>query len=380
MVKLRDNSTDDAKPDRVDRVASLDALRGVVLLLFVSAGFGLKEMLTDERWKWITRQWTASAWDGCTLWDLLCPAMLFIVGVAMPHSYVNRQAKGQSWVRQFLHALCRAAVLILLGMYLDSYSASPPRLVFDLRGDLQQIGLAYLIAFLVLPLGMSVHGVSAAFLLIGSTAAYVIYAFAGGIDLWSQEKNLGLALDQWLRFSPRDHLVTLNIVSAAAIVVLGMLIGGVIRSGITPGAKVAIMTAASIVGISLGWVLSGGDGWIDFAWPAVIPMLRPLLTLTFVFTSVGWTLLLFTYFYLVMDGFLLRAWGVPLMLVGRNSLLLYLTYRLFHGWAATSANLVLPTSPPWAATLRPLFVSLMVLAIYWLFCFWLYRRRIFFKV
>src|SRR5204862_1310472 len=110
----------------------------------------------------------------------------------------------------------RAAVLVLLGMYLDSYYApGGPKLVFDLRGDLQQIGLAYLIAFLVLPLGMPAYAVSAAFLLIGSTAAYVIYAFAGGHELWSQQKNIGLALDhQWLRVPPREHLVTLNVVSS----------------------------------------------------------------------------------------------------------------------------------------------------------------------
>src|SRR5437867_2948385 len=109
MVKLRDNITD-AKPERAERLASLDALRGLLLLLFVSAGFGLKEMLIDERWKWITRQWATSGWEGCTLWDLLCPGMLFIVGVVMPHSYNNRQAKGQSWARQFFHAGCRAAI------------------------------------------------------------------------------------------------------------------------------------------------------------------------------------------------------------------------------------------------------------------------------
>ena len=71
MVKLRDINTDAAKPDRVERLGSLDALRGTLLLLFVSAGFGIKEMLADERWKWITRQWTTTAWEGCTLWDLL---------------------------------------------------------------------------------------------------------------------------------------------------------------------------------------------------------------------------------------------------------------------------------------------------------------------
>jgi predicted acyltransferase len=380
MVKLRDNPGD-AKPERAERLASVDALRGLLLLLFISGGFGLKEMLTDERWKWLARQWSPSGWEGCTLWDLLCPGMLFIVGIAMPHSYANRQAMGQNWARQFLHALCRAAILVALGIYLDSYFARPePKLVLDLHGDLQQLGVAYLLAFLLLPLGMSVHGLGAAFLLIGVTAAYVIFALAGGHEIWASEQNVGIALDRWLQMLPRDHLVTLNVVSATAIVLLGNLIGGLVRSGAASGAKVAIMTGVSILAILFGWTLSGGGGLIDLKWFAVIPMHRPILTATFVFASVGWVLLAFTYIYLVTDGFAWRAWAMPLALLGRNALVLYLAYVLAHGWAETSAKLVLPNAPPMAATLRPLFVSLIVMAIYWLLCFWLYRRRIFIKV
>ena len=182
MVNLRNNKSES---DEGERLASLDATRGVFLLLLVSSGFGLRnpDMLDQTRWGWLTNQWTHRPWEGCTLWDLLQPAFLFFVGLAMPSSYANRQAKGQGWLRQFMHALKRSALLILLGLYLDSYHAK--HLVFDLRGDLQQIGLAYLLAFLVLPLGMPVQGVMVAFLLIGHTAAYVIYAFAGGLELWS---------------------------------------------------------------------------------------------------------------------------------------------------------------------------------------------------
>ena len=380
MVKLRDNNTDAEKPQKGERLASLDATRGVFLLLLVSGGFGIKEMLRDDRWTWFTRQWSHSAWQGFTLWDLLCPAMLLIVGLAMPYSYANRQGKGHSWFRQLLHALVRAAVLIAVGIYLDSYFAKPsPRLVFDLRGDLQQIGLAYLIAFLVMPLGKAVQGVSAAFLLIGHTAAHVIYAFAVGHDLWSRDQNLGVALDQWLGFGPHADAATFNAFSSAAIVLLGVLVNGLVRSGATPGIKVAVMTGCSLAGILLGWALSGGGG-VTGEWAAVIPMIRRLQTLTFVLTVSGWTLLVFTYFYLLMDGLLLRAWAVPLALVGRNSLLLYVGFMLGRGWAETSARLVLPASPPIVATLQPLLIWLIVLAIYWLLCFWLYRRRIFFKV
>ncbi len=385
MVNLRDTKSDSSRGGNGDRLASLDAARGLFLLLLVSSGFGVRnsEMLDPARWGWLTSQWTHRAWDGCTLWDILQPALLFFVGIAMTYSYANRQGKGQNWIRQLVHALKRAGLLVLLGLYLDSYRAN--QLVFDLRGELQLIGLAYLLAFLVMPLGMPVQGVTVGFLLIGHTAANVLYSFASGHEIWDKTHHIGAALDHWLqpsmRFAPHlEPFVTLNVIPAAAVILLGVLVAGLIRSGLTPGVKVAIMTAASLFAILFGWLLSGGNGWIELHWFAVIPMVPRLMTWTFIFTAVGWTLFIFTYFYLLIDGFLLRSWAVPLGLVGRNALFLYLTFTLFRDWAARTALLVLPTSPTVAAMLRPLFVELIVMALFWLICFWLYRRRIFFKV
>jgi len=67
------------------------------------------------------------------------------------------------------------------------------------------IGLACLLSFLVMPLGMPAQGITVGFLLVGSTAAYVIYAVAGGHELWSLTQNAGVALDQWLGFGPHPH-------------------------------------------------------------------------------------------------------------------------------------------------------------------------------
>jgi predicted acyltransferase len=384
MVKLRDNNANAAdKPDKIERLDCLDAVRGLFLLVLVSAGFGLleehQEMLSGDRWGWVIEQFKPRNGQGCTLWDLLQPALLFVAGVALSISYVNRQVKGQSWFRQFAHAVLRAAILVALGIYLDSYRHG--RLVLELRGDLQMVGIAYLLAFLVVPLGMAAQGVTVGFLLIGSTTAYVIYAFAGGYELWSPTQNPGVALDHWLGFAPHpDKNVMLNAVSWTATVLLGVLVGGLIRTTLTPGLKTAIMTGASLFGILFGWVLGGGGGWIDLSWYAVIPMSRPSATWTFVFTAVGWTLLIFTYFYLITDGFALRAWALPLAIVGRNALFVYLAYELFHDWAARSARLILPGAPPTLALLKPLFASLVVIAIFWVLCLWLYRRRIFFTV
>src|SRR5437773_6096674 len=122
MVKLRDTKPDGGSNENGECLASLDAVRGVFLLLLVGAGFGLRDpgMINQERWGWLTNQWTHRAWDGCTLLELVHPAFLFLVGIAMPYSYANRQAKGQNWIRQFAHAVKRSVLLILIGIYLDA--------------------------------------------------------------------------------------------------------------------------------------------------------------------------------------------------------------------------------------------------------------------
>ncbi|MBI3822380.1 MAG: DUF5009 domain-containing protein [Planctomycetes bacterium] len=379
MVKLRDNKAEADAGDQGERLASLDAARGVLLLLLISSGFGLRQVLTQEHWKWLTDQWTHRTWEGCTLWDLLQPAFLFCVGVAMPYSYANRQGRGQNWIRQFAHALKRAVLLIAIGMYLDAYRDNrplweQPLAWLEFRGDLQMIGLSYLLAFLVLPLGSSVQGVTVAFLLVGHTAGHVIYAFASGQgeQLWSQGHNLGVAIDHAMHLAPhKEHYTTFNVLACTAIILLGMLIANLIRSSLSSGTQVAIMTACSLAALLLGWLLSGGIGIV------IIPMIKRLVTWTFVLTAVGWTLLVFTYFYLLLDSFSMRSWALPLTVLGRNSLFLFVAFALFRDWPAKTALLMLPASP---ATPRPLFVELIVLAIFWLICTWLYRRRIFFNV
>src|SRR5262245_23358260 len=172
MAKLSNTNPVSEKTAKPERFSSLDALRGLLLFLLIGNGFGLAQLLPQERWSWITQQWAHCSWLGCSLWDLLPAGMLFVGGVAMPFSYANRQAKGQNWLRQCAHALKRTALLLVLGLYLDSYREN--HLVLDLRGDLQQFALAYLLSFLVLPMGMPVQGVTLGFLLVGHTAALVI--------------------------------------------------------------------------------------------------------------------------------------------------------------------------------------------------------------
>src|SRR5258707_844655 len=89
----------------------------------------------------------------------------------------------------------------------------------------------------------SLDAVRGVFLLMGQLAAYVIFAISRGHDFWGRDQNVGMALDGWMHFAPHpEHLVTFNVVPAAAVVLLGVLVGELVRTGLTPGVKVAVMT------------------------------------------------------------------------------------------------------------------------------------------
>ena len=95
------------------RIVSLDAYRGAVMLLMASAGLGLSETSAhfpaSGARRFIGRQGDHGAWSGCTLWDLIQPAFMFMVGVAFPWSVASRLARGETFGRMLAHALWRAS-------------------------------------------------------------------------------------------------------------------------------------------------------------------------------------------------------------------------------------------------------------------------------
>src|SRR5262249_14847812 len=101
-----------------DRLVSLDAYRGFTMFLMASAGLALTEVAKGAEnppsapiWKAIGDQTEHTTWVGCTLWDMIQPSFMFIVGVSMVFSSAARKTKGQSFPRQLLHAIKRAALL-----------------------------------------------------------------------------------------------------------------------------------------------------------------------------------------------------------------------------------------------------------------------------
>jgi predicted acyltransferase len=113
-----------AAPRDTERLASLDAYRGFVILLMLTQLLALKRVADsfpdNPVWRTVAFHADHVPWEGGGLLDLVQPSFSFLVGAALPFSLASRRARGQSLPRMTLHALWRSALLIWLGVFLHS--------------------------------------------------------------------------------------------------------------------------------------------------------------------------------------------------------------------------------------------------------------------
>ena len=93
------------------RIQSIDLLRGVdvLLMLFVNEVAGVSGAPSFLRHK-------GPADDGMTITDLVFPAFLFVVGMAIPMALGARLRRGQTRLQVFRHVVTRSAALVVVGV------------------------------------------------------------------------------------------------------------------------------------------------------------------------------------------------------------------------------------------------------------------------
>src|SRR5205814_10057994 len=121
----------------------------------------------------LTHHQTHVPWAGCSLHDLIQPSFSFLVGVSLPFSIVSRLAKGQSRSGMLLHALFRAILLVLLGVFLRSMGRQQTNWTFE--DTLSQIGFGYVPLFLLGFARQRWQWAALAAILVGYWAAFALY-------------------------------------------------------------------------------------------------------------------------------------------------------------------------------------------------------------
>jgi len=349
------------------RLVSLDAYRGLIMIVLAGSGFGLGVLKNYPDWAWLADQFEHAAWEGCTFWDLIQPAFTFMVGVAMPLAFARRRAAGDSDGQIFRHVLWRAFLLILLSNLFSSWGSTKP-LRLQLINVLSQIGIGYVLCALIIRLPFRRQAVAATLILAGYTALYMLFPGPGGP--WSQEGNLGAVLDlRMLGYNYSGYYTTLNAVGNAITILFGCWTGQLLQTSRSHGEKLKILAACAAGCFALGLALT-----------PLVPMVKRLWTASFTFFSAGWVIAMLIPFYWVIEIRESKRWTFPLVVVGMNSIFIYSLGQIgLKGWLDRGLTAF---TGKFAALgdLGQIPHQVVVLACMWYACYWLYQRKIFFKV
>ncbi len=356
-----------AAPEK-ERVYSIDAFRGFTMVCMISGSFGLLFYLDHPVLGAVAEQFRHAEWHGMTAWDLVQPFFMFIVGAVMPISFARRWASGETWAQSFGHVLRRCALLIGFGLLARSIQADRP--VLDLINVLAQLAFTYFVAFLLLRAGWRVQGAAAMGLLALHWAFYQFASAPGVEGPWVRNANIGWYLDRAiLGKNWGGSYATINCLSSAANTIFGVMAGALLTGSLPAARKARILVLTGVAAIAAGLALD-----------PVIPIIKKIWTASFALYSLGFTLLALLFFYWVCDVMGKRTWARVFVVVGSNSIFIYLLHEILNRWL-THTGLVFTgwAVELWGPAGNVLNTWLVLSFQIWL-CFWLYRRKIFFKI
>jgi len=251
-----------------DRLLSLDALRGVTIVLMILVNnFPVDDpsviLLTHAPWN-----------GGVYIADFVFPWFLFCVGLAIPYSYASFTRKALPWYRYAIKVVQRMTVLVFLGCLLDS--AISKHVVIGL-GVLQIIGLAYMVGALLYGLSPALRLCMAAFLLIGYTAAQKMIPVPGcEPGIFRETQNIIYYVNMTY-LAPFHIKGILSVIPTSAMVLIGASFGDAARdSRITDTRKLVYF-------FLWGGLLTG----LSCALNTIIPFNKTVWTSSYIFLMAG---------------------------------------------------------------------------------------------
>lgn len=358
------------------RILSIDALRGFDMFWIIGGDSLAVAILTTSGWSaaaQLAEQFEHVDWQGFRFYDLIFPLFLFLVGCVLPFSLdkYRDQPKAAYW-----RIVRRATLLVVLGLIGNNI------LQFDwgnlrIAGVLQRIGICYaLAAILYLHARVRGQALAIAAILLGYWALLALFPVPGGsAGDYSKEGNLagyvdrnflpGKILKPYYGFGDNEGI--LSTIPAIATTLIGALAGQLLKSSLNAWSKAGWLALSGLACIAVGQ-----------AWGLTFPIVKNIWTSSFVLVAGGWSLLLLSLFYTILDVLKWRGWELFWVVIGMNAITIYVAQR-FIDFSGMSKFFLAGIAGLCGDSSRTILLA-GAIAAKWLFLYFLYRQKVFLRV
>jgi predicted acyltransferase len=370
-------SSADIENKNSNRLLSLDFMRGFIMVLLALESTQLYEHLLHSSEHTIFHnvflQFFHHPWNGFRFWDLIQPGFMFIAGTAMAYSLDKQQRLGVSWNESFIKILKRSFWLFFWGVLI--YAVEPDgTLSFELWNVLTQLSFTTLIAFFVFRWDFQSQIIVCIVLLIITEGLYRLVNVPGYDQPFTNLHNIGNYIDLVLmnKINP-DGWVAINVIPTAVHTIAGSMVGKLLLSNSSH--KIRSLILGGIITLLAGYLL-------DFM--HVTPVIKRIATTSFVLVSTGWCLLTIAFIYWWIDIKKHQKYLSFFIIVGMNSLLIYLFFEII-GWRWFNGYIAIITSNLFqyihlSEMTSQILTSIIIFFLEWYMCYFLYRKKIFFRL
>ena len=320
-------------------------------------------------------QFEHSEWHGLTFWDVILPAFMTMAGTAMAFSYRKQQSSGYTWKQSFLKVLRRSFWLLFWGILI--YSVRDGHLNWQLSNVLTQLAFTTLIAFSVInkPAWFQ-FSVSILCLLIPEILFRTIH-IPGFDQPFVEFHNFGSYINKILGINIDSAHKTnfINFITSGAHTTWGVMAGQLLLSDKSSNRKFTWLVFSGILAVVAGLILDVSG---------ITPMLKWISTSSFVLVTGGITLIFSGLCYAWIDVRKHTNYLKFFTIVGMNSIFIYLFFifigdKWLNGYMETLCSGLLQFVNIPLATGAAI-SCIVVFAMEWYLCYWLYKRKIFFKL
>lgn len=362
-----------------DRLLSLDVMRGMIMVFLAGESCLVYVALKDFQFGAAYTQvvdflFQHHPWNGLRLWDLIQPAFMLMAGSALYISYHKKLEKGISWGENFRHVAIRCVKLFFLGVLI--HCLEKKGLVWELWNVLTQLAVTTIIAYLIIRKS-STFQIAFSFGLLLLTEVLYRYTHIPGYDQpFIDQHNFGNYMDLVLMNKTNPNgWVAINVLPTAAHTIWGVVAGKLLISKASASDKIKKLLLAGCCGLILGFALD---------WGGITPIIKRIATSSFTLASGGWVLLFMAFLYWLIDVKKINRYAWLFVMVGMNSIFIYMFFETVgYHWFDSFVAIFVKGFTGLVGTpekIQDLLSALVTLSAEVYLCYWLYKKKIFFKL